>query len=108
MLAAWGWAATGVSGYPENQPCGEWYSFPAGAECRAPHPHAGCTWTRHPVAKVVRGSSLIAAGWNTSNSTSVANYHEWSPSRSQVDHNAGLMEAAAAALAGGGNRCCGC
>ena len=67
-----------------------------------------CSWARYPDAKVVRGSALIAAGWNTSNSTSVKDYHQWSPAREQVLHNAGLMQDAAKALSGAANRCCGC
>ena len=99
-------------------PSGMWYSFPAGAEC---HPQSddgyargidrstgACSWTRHPVAKVVRGAALIAAGWNTSNSTSVPDNHQWSPAREQVQHNAELMDAAAELLRGAGDRCCGC
>jgi hypothetical protein len=130
---AWGWGPTGVDGYPQNIPAGMWYSFPAGAECTSSPDQllslqdeetasgvaqqeavsssdssSKCSWARYPDAKVVRGSALIAAGWNTSNSTSVKDYHQWSPAREQVLHNAGLMEDAAKALSGAANRCCGC
>ena len=90
MTGAWGWRNTDADGYPQNIPSGTWYSFPAGGEChgRGGPSKGACSWTRQPVAKVVRGAALIAAGWNTSNSTSSPDYHSWSPSQEQVRHNA--------------------
>lgn len=116
---AWNWGPTGADGYPQNEPSGTWYSFPAGGECRARTSvgkdwlepvgeRSSCSWATDPLAKVLRGSQLIKAGWNTSNSTSVPDYHSWSPAHAQVVGNAKIMTAAADALLGAGKRCCGC
>eukprot|EP01043_Picozoa_sp_COSAG02_P007192 COSAG02_NODE_212_length_28729_cov_45.980196_3_plen_557_part_00 len=114
---AWQWGPTGADGYPQNIPSGTWYSFPADAECRDPASKdwleplwngSSCSWAAAHLTKVVRGSQLIRAGWNTSNSTSVPDYHSWSPAHEQVLGNAKIMTAAADSLLGAANRCCGC
>jgi hypothetical protein len=114
---AWQWGPTGADGYPQNVPSGTWYSFPAGGECRDPTAKdwmepvgngSSCSWGAAHLTKVVKGSQLIRAGWNTSNSTSVPDYHSWSPAYEQVLGNAKIMTAAAESLLGAANRCCGC
>lgn len=82
---------------------GGWYHFPAETKCPddgTPVGTNGCTWRRDPIAHMLYGKDLVAAGWNTS----VGGFGNPVPSTAVIA-NTNAMQKAMDSIT---TRCCGC